>query len=107
LYLAEAGLEKTVYDLRQQYSVNASWNGSSINGTTVVPVTGQFYLLYSNVSFSGGTYTVQIMNGANVTDNMWVRSTGICGNIQQTVQAYIIVSDPVGPVLSVLGWENV
>jgi hypothetical protein len=107
MYLAEAGLEKAIYDLRQQYIISSNWNGNSINATAVVPVPGQFYPLYSSVNFGDGVYSVEIMNGTNVTNNMWVKSTGIYGNIQKTIQAYIIVSNPVGPVLSVLGWKYV
>jgi hypothetical protein len=106
MYVAEAGLEKAIYDLRQQYIISSSWNSNIINGTAVVPVTGQFYTLYPSFNFGDGAYSVEIMNGTNATNNMWIKSTGTCGNIHKTIQAYIIVSNSVGPVLSVLGWKN-
>jgi hypothetical protein len=106
MYLAEAGMEKAIYALRQQYLTSAAWNGNIINGTDVVPVAAQFYTLYPSVAFGGGAYSVEIKNGADPVNNIWVKSTGFCGNIQRTIQAYIVVSDPVGPVLSVFGWKN-
>jgi len=107
LYLAEAGLEKAVYDLRQDYIQSSNWNDGIINGITVVPVPNQYYILYSNVSLGSGQYTVQIMNDAAAMDKVWVRSTGNSGHAQKTIQAYVIVSNPIGPVLSEKGWQLV
>ena len=90
MYLAEAGMEKTIYDLRQQYILNAIWNGNTINGTVVTPVTGQLYTLYTPVSLGGGAYSVEIMNGTNALN--------ICGLI---AQGFTVISrKPFKPTLS-------
>lgn len=107
LYLAEAGLEKAVYDLRQDYIHSSNWNDGAINGITVVPVPNQYYPLYANISFGPGEYTVQIMNDGAATDKIWVKSTGTLGQAQKIIQAYVMVSTPIGPVLNVIGWRVV
>ncbi|MGH2564752.1 MAG: hypothetical protein ACRDE5_09570, partial [Ginsengibacter sp.] len=79
MYLAEAGLEKAVYDLRQDYMQSANWNDGVINGMTVNPASNLYYPLYSNVNFGPGQYTVQIENDISATDKIWVKSTGFSG----------------------------
>jgi hypothetical protein len=107
LYLAQAGLAKAVYDLRQDYIQSSNWDDGLINGITVVPVAGQYYPLYSAVSLGPGNYSVQIMNDGTATDKIWVKSTGISGQAQKIIQAYVIVSNTIGPVLKEIGWQIV
>ena len=106
-YLAEAGLEKAVYDLRQDYIQSSNWADGIINGITVVPVADQYYPLYSNISLGAGMYTVEIKNEGVATDKIWVQSTGISGHAQKTIQAYVMVSNPIGPVFKIMGWKMV
>jgi len=104
LYIAEAGLERAVYDLRQ----SSNWNSGNINGIIVSPVAGQFYPLYpTNINFGAGQYAVQIMNDGTATNKIWVKSKGVSGKAQKIIQAYVEVTNPVGPVLGVIGWQIV
>ena len=107
VYLAEAGLGKAIYDLRQDYLQSENWNDGNINGISVVPVADQFYVLYPSVSFGVGQYyTVGIMNDGSAKNKIWVKSTGTVGLASKTIQAYITV--PLGgSVLSVTGWQIV
>ena len=104
LYLADAGLQKAVYDLRQDYINSGNWNDGDINGIAVVPAPNQFYPLYNIVNLGAGTYSVELMNDGSAMNEVWVKSTGTIGQTQKTVEAYIKVSNPVGPVLSQTGW---
>jgi hypothetical protein len=107
LYLAQAGLEKAVYDLRRDYIQSSNWDDGVIDGITVTPVAGQYYPLYSSVSLGAGNYSVQIMNDGSAPDKIWVKSTGISGQAQKIIQAYVIVSNVIGPVLKETGWQIV
>ena len=102
-YIAEAGIEQAIYDLRQDILVNpanAKWSdGITIGGTTYGPDTAAFYNVYINVPFPSGTYansfsvsgtndyTVSFKNAAG-TEDVWVRSTGRVDGLSQTIEIY-------------------
>ena len=103
LYLAEAGLEKAIYDLRQDYIQSSNWDDGNINGIVGVPNSEDYYSLYSNVTLGAGQYTVLIKNDGTATNKIWVQSTGFSGQVQKTIQAYVTGSNPI----SVIGWQIV
>jgi len=115
-YIAEAGIERAMYDLRQDF-VNAAdpdnpdWTDGDINGWSVdtadVDVEG-FYPMpdmsdaansaYPTTSLNGGSYTVRLKNESG-SDEISIRSTGTLDSITQTIEAYV-------KVFSVSPWEN-
>ena len=107
VFVAQAGLEKAIYDLRQDYKTTSSWADGNINGTVVVPRSGEFYELYSVVNFGCGKYTVEIKNDGSSVDRVWIKSTGIVKNNRQSMSIYVLVHDPAIPVLKVLGLKNI
>jgi len=56
-YIAEAGIERTLYDLQEDYNTDQNWVGDSINSQPFVD--GK---LYDEVDFGEGTYTVTLLN---------------------------------------------
>lgn len=91
LGLAEAGLERAFYDLRQDFvgASTPSWSDGTINGMALGPDTSGFYAIsYSSTNLNGGSYSVQLKNVAGATDQIWVKSTGTYGDARQVIQAY-------------------
>lgn len=71
LYLAEAGIERALYDLRQDFVNDStpSWADGSINGVDVSengPSSNFYELPYEDTSLGAGSYTVQLKNVENV-----------------------------------------
>ena len=103
LYIAEAGIERALYDLRQDLINDASspsWADSDINGwivNTADTDASSFYPLpdtsnaanadYGSTSLSGGSYAVRIKNVSGA-DDIWIRSTGTLGSVTQTIEVY-------------------
>jgi len=110
-YIAEAGVEQAIYDLRQDFVVDESWaNGVTISSTTYGPDTSAFYSIYSSVTFPSGSYSDSFSKtGANTysvsfknvsgTESIWVRSTGVVDGISQSIQLYLKIT-------SLSPWEN-
>ena len=110
-YIAEGGLERAIYDLRQDFitdTTDPSWADGDINdidvtqgGTVTVPQnrddtktigdTDQpFYSLpYSSTSLGGGSYSVSLLNVSGKTDEIWVKSTGTYGDSTRTVVVFV------------------
>jgi len=121
MYVAQAGLAKAVDDLSQYYQStaqiplfadqycmqNASWNVCNSGGVVSALTANIYYVLYSPVSLGTGKYTVQIMNDGVAVNKLWFKSTGMVGQVQKTIQAYIIVSNPIGPVMTRTAWQVV
>ncbi len=94
--IAEAGLEKGLYDLRQDF-VNAtgtpSWADGDINGMTVGPDTSSYYTLpYGSTTINDGTFSVSLMNVAGRED-VWIKSVGSIDDITHTIVAYVRMVD--------------
>jgi len=90
-HIAEAGINRVIYDLRQDYVTDAtspSWADGDINGMAIGPDTLSFFTVsYINTSLNGGTYTVTLKNVGGA-DDIWIRSTGVIGSISQTIEVY-------------------
>src|SRR3989338_6605437 len=92
LHIAEAGIERALYDLRQDFvndTSSPSWADGGINGFAIGPDTANFYsIAYSSTSLNGGSYAVQLKNVSGAGDAIWIKSTGTLGDVQQTIQVY-------------------
>lgn len=102
--IAEAGLERTFYELRKDFEndpSSPSWADGEINGIACGPDTENFYLLpYPSTSFGNGYYTVELKNVAGKDDEIWIKSTGTVGDINKTIQSYIKIE-------KITPWSNV
>lgn len=95
-HIAEAGLERALYDLRQDF-VNASgtpsWADGDINGYAIGPDTSNFYAVpYASTTFNGGSYTVEFKNDSGA-DALWGRSTGTLKGASHTLEIYVKIVD--------------
>ncbi len=103
--IAEAGIERAIYDLRQDFlndSTGPSFSDGAINTFTIGPDTSNFYTIpyvSSVTSLGAGSFSVQLKNVAGSNDQVWIQSTGTVGGINQTLQAYI-------KMVSVSPWAN-
>ncbi|MCK4881530.1 MAG: pilus assembly PilX N-terminal domain-containing protein [Candidatus Omnitrophica bacterium] len=105
-YIAEAGIERAIFDLKTDFENSQNWTDGDIN-TLVFPYHGDdeddnsnevldagedtdsdglldphFVLLpYVDTVLNGGSYTVSLENVAG-TDDIWIRSTGTSGNME-------------------------
>lgn len=102
-HIAEAGIERALYDLRQDFVNDASspsWADGDINGLAIGPDTTNFYSTgYASTSLNGGSYAVQLKNVSGITDAIWVRSTGALGDAQQTIEVY-------AKIIDISPWDN-
>src|SRR5262245_13182495 len=91
LYIAEAGVERAIYDLRQDVltdPTSPNWDDGNINGMAIGPDTASFYTVsYTGTTMNGGSYSVQLQNVAGRED-VWIRSTGTLGDITQRILVY-------------------
>jgi len=91
-HIAEAGMEKALYDLRQDF-VNAvgtpSWADGDINGFAIGPDTSNYYSIpYASTTLNGGSYTVTLKNVIGGED-VWVKSVGTIGGVSHTIDVYV------------------
>jgi len=91
-HLAEAGIERGLSDLRQDFisggTIN-SWVDGTIHGYAIGPDTVNFYAIpYADTSLNGGTYSVELKNVSGSSGDIWVRSTGTIGGVSQTITIY-------------------
>ncbi len=102
-HIAEAGIERAIYDLRTDFlndSSSPSWSDGTINTFTIGPNTGSFYSIpYASTSLNSGSYAVTVKNVTGVNDSIWVRSTGTLGDISQTIEVYAKIE-------SLSPWDN-
>ncbi|UCH12111.1 MAG: hypothetical protein JSW18_04655 [Candidatus Omnitrophota bacterium] len=97
--IAEAGIERALYDLRQDFDTDESWsNGVTINSTAYGPSTS-FYNIYSSKPLGGGSYTVKLKNISGEKGKIWVRSAGTIGGISRTIQTYV-------KMITIPMWDN-
>lgn len=98
-YIAEAGIERAIYDLRQDYLNDSSpaWD-ADINGYVVSQDTNNFYVFpYADTTFNGGSYTVWLKNVSNT--EIWIRSQGNFGDETAMIQIY-------AKMTNVSPWDN-
>ncbi len=89
-HIAEAGIERGLYDLRRDFVVDTtpSWSDGDINGFAIGPDSVNFYQIpYSDTTFNGGSYTVSMKNVVGGRD-VWVQSTGTIGDDTHTILIY-------------------
>ncbi len=102
MYIAEAGVERAVYDLRMDFITDLSspsWSDGDIHGFAIGPDTNNFYTIpYAGTSLNGGSYAVQLKNDSS-SQAIWVRSTGTQGDMIQTIEVYARI-DSISP------WNN-
>ncbi len=102
-YIAEAGIERALYDLRRDYLYDAtspSFSDGDIDGIAAGPDSSNFYTLpYSGTTLNGGSYTVYLKNSASSSQEIWVKSVGTIGGSSQTILVYARM-DNVSP------WNN-
>ncbi len=92
-YIAEAGIERGLYDLRQDFVNDASvpsWSDGDVNGYAIGPNTASYYAIpYSSGSLNGGSYTVELKNVSGATDDIWVKATGTISGASHTISVYV------------------
>ena len=91
---AEAGMERAMYDLRQDCEANPntfSWSDGDINGMTIGPDSTTYYNItsYSGNSINGGSYSVDLKNVSGESDQIWIKSTGTIGGSSQVIEVYV------------------
>jgi hypothetical protein len=97
-YIAEAGIEQALYDLRKDYtddSTSPSWEDGDIDGYAIGPNTGSYYTIpYASTSLNGGSYTVQLKNESGSSGRqVWIKSTGTFGDSNQTLLVFVKVAN--------------
>jgi len=90
-YIAEAGIEKTLYDLKKDYESDQDWD-NGINGYTS-----------SEVSFGEGTYTVTLSNLSS--NNVTIKSKGKYDNSIRYVQVDATVGNL--SIMQTSNWHEV
>lgn len=98
LSIAEAGIEKAFYDLKQDFVndlTKPSWiDGWIYNTGTFIewgPSYDDFSVFYDWTDLSNGQYRVELKNVTDKPDEIWVRAAGTVGDITKTIQTYIKV----------------
>ncbi len=112
--IAEAGIERALYDLRQDFinglksngaggcmtSSSPSWSDGCMSTYPIGPDTTNFYTIpYASTSLNGGSYTVKLKNVSGATDAVWVQSTGTFGDTTQKIQVY-------AKIFNISPWNN-
>jgi hypothetical protein len=102
-HIAEAGVERALYDLRQDFvndSTDPSWADGDINGFILGPDTDNFYTInYSSTSLNGGSYTAELKNVTGSSEAIWVKSTASWGDANKAIQVY-------ARIYNVSPWNN-
>ena len=108
-YLAEAGLERALYDLRQDFEEDSrNWADGEINEIKVdsqVDEDGFSSLLYDETSLGSGFYAVAVKNirielkvtdeeiDEFIKDEIWVKARGTFRDVSKTIQAYVTIEN--------------
>jgi len=107
-YLAEAGLERALYDLRQDFEEGTqNWADGEINEVEVdskVDENGFSSLLYDETSLGSGSYSVVVKNirieleeteeiDEFIKDEIWVKVRGAFRDISKSIQAYVTIEN--------------
>lgn len=110
LYIAEAGVQRAIYDLRQDFFKDSgpSWYDGDIqtldsdgNDLTywIGPDEDDFYEFpYSDTTIGGGSYYVELKNVSSTKD-IWIQSTGTFGDQQRKLLVYVRMG-------SISPWDN-
>jgi hypothetical protein len=103
-HIAEAGIARAVYDLREDFwndPSSPSWADGDINGNTLnLPDTTNFYAMpYVGTTLNGGSYSVQVKKETADGRGISMRATGTLGDASETIQVY-------AKMTSVSPWDN-
>lgn len=96
-YIAEAGLERALFDLKQDYITDTipplSWADGDINGMAVDPLGGTipYGTTTPDNQLGGGSYVVTLSNIG--TDEATVSSTGTYEGVQKTIQVHTKITN--------------
>lgn len=93
---AEAGIERAIFDLRQDFILDPSpsWADGDINRIAVEQSTEVFYNLpYSSTALNEGHYAVQLKNVPGNGREIWISSAGLVADVTQTLQVYVRIRD--------------
>lgn len=100
--IAEAGIERALYDLRQDFindTGTPSWSDNDINGMAIGPDSVNFYAVpYQTTTLNNGSYVVSFKNSVDGKD-VWVRSTGTINDVSHTLDVYV-------RMINVSPWDN-
>lgn len=97
--LAEAGVEATLFDLRQDFVNNTtgspSWADGTINKTAFASSESDFSLFLSSTTFvEGGRYDVYLKNVSGTSgQEIWAKSVGTMSGAGHTLQVYARIVD--------------
>jgi hypothetical protein len=112
-YMAEAGIERTLYELDQDFEndpTSPSWSDGDINGIDVtqggtVPVpqnrdeakplndpSQPFYALpYGSTTLDGGSYSLELLNVAGKTDEIYLKATGTYEDSERSIVVKLVI----------------
>ena len=101
-YIAEAGVERTLYNLKKDFESSEDWSDGNINGYTLSNQENEFWKINYNspgyeVSFGDGTYIVSLK--INDSNNVTIKSKGKYDNSVRYVQVDVKIEK-----LSI--WDN-
>ncbi len=105
--LAQAGLEKTIYELRKDFRSDQNWFDGSINGASVTQSSDDYYEFIPVTSESGGSFTVSLKNIVSKTDFIWIKSRGMVGDAMSTIVAYVTAVNPSNWTVQVVMWQKI
>ena len=88
LYVAEAGIEKTLCYLKQHLQDGGVWTDSMINGETVVDDPDEDgWRSFINSSLGSGSYSVELRPVSAY--QIWVKSTGNVDDVSRSIQVFV------------------
>ncbi|MCK5580844.1 MAG: hypothetical protein KAJ18_06180 [Candidatus Omnitrophica bacterium] len=103
-HLAEAGMERALYDLKEDFSGVTSWSDGAINTYSLTGPDGDdFYTIDYNdttiTNLGAGSFAVQIKYIGGTNDAIWIKTTGAVGDATQNIMAY-------AKIKNVSPWNN-
>lgn len=100
-HIAEAGIERALYDLRMDFigASSPSWSDGDINGYAIGPNTSSYYSIpYASTAVNNGSYSVQMKNVAS-NEHVWVKSVGTIQDATHTIVVYV-------KMINLSPWDN-
>ena len=99
-FIAQAGMNRALNDLYNDYVSSTSWSDGTIGGLSVGPNTASFYSYpCASTTVDNGSYVITLKNVTGASDQAWVKSVGTVGDVSQTIQVY-------AKITSVSPWNN-
>ena len=105
--LAEAGIEKAIYELRADFRGNHNWFDGNINGKAVTQSTVDHYELLSSTPEANGAFTVWLKNIQGKTDHIWIKSQGMVGDAKASLGVYVTAVNPADWTVQVVMWQKI